>query len=100
MTVRHRVPKPPPPNTPPIWEMDVPGLGRFYINGALFRKLTRTYLIHSAADGDRNNTAVCLIRPDGSVETWYPPWEGRRSEIEPVIQGAREFVLAHSVMND
>jgi len=92
-----RVPRPPPPNTKPVWEVRIPGLGRFYINGAVTRGGRRTYTLRSEEDG-RNQSAVCSIGTDGSVIQWYFSWESREEEMSAVLSGAREFVLAHHVL--
>ena len=72
------------------------GLGVLYTNGAVVRQGVRTYLIRISRP-DRNETPVCEIRPDGEVVRWFFAW-GEDEQLRGPMGEAREFVLAHSVM--
>lgn len=91
------IPRPAPPGSKIEWEKTVPGVGRFYLHGAVFRTGGKSYLLRVSAPG-KNDSVACLITPDGSVKQWYFDWEGRREEIREVLEGAREFVLAHHIL--
>jgi len=90
-------PRPAPPGSKIEWERTIPGVGRFYIHGAVFRKEGKSYLLRVEVP-EKNMSVACLIMPDGAVRKWYFNWEAREAEIRSVIEGAREFVLAHHVL--
>jgi hypothetical protein len=90
-------PRPAPPGSKIEWERTIPRVGHFYIHGAVFRKGWKSYLLRTKIV-DMNTSVVCLIMTDGSIRKWYFDWKSREAEIQSVIEGAREFVLAHHVL--
>jgi hypothetical protein len=67
------------------------------MHGAVFRKEGKSYLLRVDVP-EKNMSVACLIMPDGSVRKWYFDWEARETEIRPVLEEAREFVLAHHIL--
>jgi len=91
------MPRPAPPDTKAIWEREVPGVGRVYMNGSVHRSDGKSYLIRVLTE-KKNPSIVCLVMADGSVGRWYFDWRQREAEVRQVLEEAREFILAHHVL--
>ncbi len=91
------MPRPAPPDAKAVWRRDVPGVGLVYFNGSVLRERKKSYLLRVSSDG-KNDSVICLMLPSGSVWKWYYGWGAREEELRPVLEEAREFVLAHHVL--
>lgn len=91
------IPRPAPPGTKIMWKRTAPGIGHFYIHGAVFRKEGKSYLLRVSSP-ERNDSVACLMMPDGSIRNWYYDWEQRAEEIHSVLEEAKKFVLAHHIL--
>jgi hypothetical protein len=97
VSVSRHMPRPAPPDTKPVWERVVPGVGRVFMNGVISRRGRPSYLLRVDVTG-RNVSIICLIMADGSVGQWFFDWEKRSEELRPVVAEAGEFILAHHVL--
>lgn len=91
------MPRPAPPETKPIWQRDIPGVGLVYMNGSVYRNGRKSYLLRILVE-ESNPSIVCLVEADGSVGRWYFGWRKREAEVSAVLEEAREFILAHHVL--